>query len=298
MIPIFVGGTGRCGTTVLRRALGAHPDVTTLRGEFRIISDPDGLLDLYHNLTHRWTPGRANRALHRFEELVRNRAAPVGHKYNLGAWCGSAHWLEKRLQALMKALVRHRTPARGKAGAAFYESGPWNENRVGALLGLFVYNYYERINAEATAFVDDTPDLGALTDEVRFLFPEALIVHMIRDPFDVLASFREVYYSGRWTSDNLAANAWRIAGMLDRCDAQRPDLTIRLEDLVDDPPGVLRVVCEEAGLDYCDEMAAHVNEGLAHLGRWREELSEEDMPIAEKILGNRRKALGYWEEEG
>jgi hypothetical protein len=41
--PIFIGGAGRSGTTLLYRLIGAHPDIYGFGFETRFLIDPDGL---------------------------------------------------------------------------------------------------------------------------------------------------------------------------------------------------------------------------------------------------------------
>ena len=46
--PIFVGGTGRSGTTILSKLLNQVDSVYTIPQEIRFITDPDGILSLKH----------------------------------------------------------------------------------------------------------------------------------------------------------------------------------------------------------------------------------------------------------
>ncbi len=72
MLPrLFIGGTGRSGTTILYKALGAHRDIYALPWEMRFIVDPDGLMTLIDSLTDSYSPPRAGEALYRFERLMR-----------------------------------------------------------------------------------------------------------------------------------------------------------------------------------------------------------------------------------
>ena len=72
MLPrLFIGGTGRSGTTILYKALGAHRDIYALPWEMRFIVDPDGLMTLIDSLTGSYSPPRAGEALYRFERLMR-----------------------------------------------------------------------------------------------------------------------------------------------------------------------------------------------------------------------------------
>ena len=48
--PIFIGGTGRSGTTILSKLLNQVDSVYTIPQEIRFITDPDGILSLKHAL--------------------------------------------------------------------------------------------------------------------------------------------------------------------------------------------------------------------------------------------------------
>ena len=43
--PIFIGGTGRSGTTILKRVLLQHSAIVGFSGELRLLIDPGGALD-------------------------------------------------------------------------------------------------------------------------------------------------------------------------------------------------------------------------------------------------------------
>jgi len=68
---IFVGGTGRSGTTIFHDALGRHRDIYALPGEMRFIVDRSGLMDLVNSLSTQYSPARARDTLHGFEQLMR-----------------------------------------------------------------------------------------------------------------------------------------------------------------------------------------------------------------------------------
>jgi len=53
---IFIGGTGRSGTTVMAEVLGTHPQIHTYMRELRFVTDPDGLATLCNALTGNFSP--------------------------------------------------------------------------------------------------------------------------------------------------------------------------------------------------------------------------------------------------
>ncbi|HEX5588459.1 MAG TPA: sulfotransferase, partial [Acidimicrobiia bacterium] len=95
-------------------------------------------------------------------------------------------------------------------------------------------------------------------DRVFAEYPDARIVHMVRDPRDRYASVRRRHgqdlsrvgaATGRWRSSMRAArrNLRRHPGRY---------LVVRYEDIVDDPEATMQRVCRFAGLDYTPAMLA------------------------------------------
>jgi len=61
--PIFIGGTGRCGTTILNYMLRGHNDVRAHRYESMFLTDRDGLLDLLDRPRSAWALARFGKRL-------------------------------------------------------------------------------------------------------------------------------------------------------------------------------------------------------------------------------------------
>ncbi len=68
---LFIGGTGRSGTSVLYKLLGQNRDIHSFPWEMRFIIDPDGILDMVNNLGENFTSVGAREALFRFERMMK-----------------------------------------------------------------------------------------------------------------------------------------------------------------------------------------------------------------------------------
>lgn len=97
---IFVGGTGRSGTSIFYEALGCHKEIYAFPQEMRFLIDPDGLKDLVDALTVRYAPAYAREALYYFERLMRvyltTPQRPPYRGFDLPLWLGGqnsdAYW--------------------------------------------------------------------------------------------------------------------------------------------------------------------------------------------------------------
>ncbi|MFW6062889.1 MAG: sulfotransferase family protein [Chloroflexota bacterium] len=100
MLPrIFIGGTGRSGTSIVYKALGCHEKIHSFPREMRFLVDPDGLVTLLDSLSTSYSPIIAREALFRFERLMRVYLADPQHTpyrgFDLPAWLGDDnYWRE------------------------------------------------------------------------------------------------------------------------------------------------------------------------------------------------------------
>ena len=71
--PIFIGGSGRCGTSMLFSLIENNTECYGFtERETKFIIGADGLIDLYYALTHNYNESRAVEAIRRFKYLMNN----------------------------------------------------------------------------------------------------------------------------------------------------------------------------------------------------------------------------------
>jgi len=68
---IFIGGTGRSGTSILYKLLGSHKNIYAFENEMRFITDYNGLINLVDALTINYSVIQAREALYQFEKFMK-----------------------------------------------------------------------------------------------------------------------------------------------------------------------------------------------------------------------------------
>jgi hypothetical protein len=149
-------------------------------------------------------------------------------------------------------------------------------------------------HAGRTAFVQKETWAPLWLDALLDLAPGARLVHIVRDPRDVVASFTQQ----RWAPSDPVEAARFYAGVMARWREVRAAVPadrvheVRLEDLVADPRGVLTGVCDFYGLPWDDALLAH-DLGRARAGRWRRDLPAESHAAVAAVLRPWIEAYGY-----
>jgi hypothetical protein len=248
--PVFVGGTGRCGTTILGRLLGSHPDYVTIPVEARFHASQDGLPGVLRGTV---SP----------EEFVRRVPEQ---------WYGRPG--RPKLASFAK---REDLDA---ALARFLERAP--ENLLGAARGLLdeLLGGYAR-GLGRRGWVEMTPinSIWGAPALIR-LYPELRLVNVVRDGRDVAASLIGI----GWIADVREALSWweiRMGQAHRMCAHALPEgslHTIGFERLaVEDRAGALRELCDFLGWSVEPAMERFMAERMrpqdAHVGRWETELS-------------------------
>jgi hypothetical protein len=242
---LFVGGTGRSGTTVTGRLLAAHPEWVMLPSETKFITGYNGLCDLV----------RGNASWAEFVQVVRGREFK-------NAWGRGLHLMADTdaIDALLPALRKGLRTNPWAAGATF----------VHALLDPVA------TAAGARGWVDTTPTNVAKGPELLRMFPNMKLVHMVRDGRDVATSVTR----RRWgPNDPDAALDWwatRLRRSFRGGDGVREShfLTLQFEDLyVRERERDFPRLLEFMGLTEDPAIRAFFENDTpaerAHAGRWR-----------------------------
>jgi len=325
MKQIFIGGTGRCGTTILKKVLLCHSKIIGVPGELRVIVDPGGALDLITALCERWSPYNADIAIQRFRNLmmecgrakykvtnllekvekriswslgiVTRRYLGMGFRQYFGT-----HYYYKRLDQLVDELTYHVTRGCHDASPPYHirsrilEIDPMARKETVSVIARFFEDLYKNASGsnEHSHWLDDTPYNLLHAHELLELFPDMRLIHIYRDPRDVTASYRRF----TWGGDSVASIAKRLMGIYSRWFEIRetlpPDcfLELCLEDLAAHPIPRLSQVCDFIGVDFEDSLT-NIPLNRVHSRRWQQDIFNNDLQLVQSYLHRPIKTYGY-----
>lgn len=184
----------------------------------------------------------------------------------------------------------------------------------GAFVDAFAHRYREQRGRPRWA--EKTPLNVRSFGWVLQRFPEARLVHVVRDGRDVVCSMRQhpdrrwvdgvevkelrpqpvEVYMRRWVHDTEAGIALR---------GDPRYIEVRYEELVDDPEGVLRELLGALGEPWIDELLvdrtpsggrpAHANSRITpgSVGRWRQDLDANERAMVQAVGGSLLARLDY-----
>lgn len=327
MKPVFIGGTGRSGTSILKKLLLHHPQIVGIvEGELRVLVDPGGALDLIEALTRDWTPQKGDYAIQAFQSMMADagakstslgvafrkfllRLGASPRRYgglDLASQFGRAFY-ETRLHQLIGELTYHISPGRWVGSPSYrlrskiYETDPLPFTSAAALIRTFFDDLYEHLarrqGKDATHWLDDTPYNLLRADRLLALFPDMKLIHIHRDPRDVLAS----YVRQDWGGDDLVATARRLGNIFATWARIREELPpssyleVAFEDLARSPQEQLTRMIAFIGLPdhrFREDELALIDPDRAHIGRWKEDIPPEALARAMAYLAPWVEAYG------
>lgn len=155
---------------------------------------------------------------------------------------------------------------------------------------------------------EKTPQHAEHIETLLEWFPDATVIHVVRDPRDVVASLQNVPWGRRSTASN--ARLWvGLVRAAERAAGRDGFLTLRYEDLVSDPEASVRSLCRTLGEPYLAELISDPSQetpdrpwfsrayqqpiSRSRVGLWRRELSDGQAGIVEWIAGSLMKTHGY-----
>ena len=318
---IFCGGTGRCGTNVLKRVFARHPDVYALPFEVRFLLDPGGIIDFYTSYSTSWSPFLSDDRIRRLRSLLADvEREQMVHRLPdwLALRCGRGRWVAPRRYAgweltrhlphfrahnrrLLRALVEFNYDGAWPGTASYTVAPevafapPQAPNELRELLSNYLTTLFKELlrnTNHRVLFLDETWALLFMR-ELHELLPRARFIHMLRDPRDVIASFSQQRWCPR---DRVEATHFYLE-LMDRILAHRQDLgsryyEVRLETLVTDPRLTITNICEFLGLAFIEELL-EVDLSQPHSGRWRSEFNAHEQQTINALVKEKLLQLGY-----
>ncbi|HEX5229417.1 MAG TPA: sulfotransferase [Bryobacteraceae bacterium] len=151
---------------------------------------------------------------------------------------------------------------------------------------------------------EKTPLHSAFLETLCEWFPDASILHLVRDPRACVASLQKVPFA----SGNVLMNArrWVRINQAAACFRQRPGyLEVRYEELVTDPENAVRRICSFLNEDYSpsllgasrlEEPAEQGDRGELRTNRvsaWKDELSPMEIAQIEWVTGPNLEHFGF-----
>ena len=290
--PVFVGGTGRSGTTIMGDLLGKHPEIRTSTPiEIKFLSNRLGLLDVvfgrdesqknkkgsvsifnYRIYRKRKLREKEKQAkiLAEFEDQVWNKwwdiDAPPPHGRGLVSGI-SRPVLENLLSSLRRDLKINRI---------------WAARRF--------MKRFIALQDEAGSekyWVETTPMNIRTADKLLKLFPNALFINMVRDPRDVIASLITKNWGPTTPMEGIT---WIEKRLTDGNNAlkhvpAKQKITIALEDLaINQREDTYRKLANFLSISDSPKMRkffeAELTPVKATSGRWKTEISSPEFDAA------------------
>ena len=314
---LLIGGSGRSGTTILRKIVEIHPDVVVLP-EFRLLTDPDGIVE-YLLLLEDGNPFMLDQAFRRlelmFDDLQRTSIiSKIISRFNyIDRNC--RHRVTNRYFSMNaeKLLPGFRDAANSflEELADFHWHGEYagmkfgQSKKVSGIVGNVdkaektCSRFLNRIGALATQqsgksrFLEKNPWTHLHFEKISRLYPNSKMVHIHRDPRDVVAS----YMKQPWMPSDPSQSAMILKRLMEIWWSERGKVSpknwieIGLHDLVSDTEQVLNKVCKFWEIDFVPEMM-QIDLSRSNGGRWKKDLDLEQQLQVSTIL---RDVIKYYD---
>ena len=316
--PIFIGGTGRSGSTILAKILGKHQNILNVN-ESRFIIDPGGLISLVDAFTHHWGKSMTDKALSDFDsmmsalrdrsigmrilrKIVREFHTDLNYWFSpseyaqigLGIYLGIDHY-DATLNDFLEEIEEFRFRGYNLSTKSFTllpyirQGKRLSREKLIKICSEFVNNLFDfKMKKDGNLrWCDETPENYLRVDFLYELFPNMKLIHIYRDPKDVISSYKRQSWAPTKFTDsvklmnNLMAE-WKMKRTLV---PEASFLEIKFEDLIKDNNRILAKICRFLHLELQAPMA-EVDISHHHIGRHKKDLTDEEIATAESELND------------
>lgn len=286
---IFVGGLGRSGTSFIASRLGRHPDICLLPEiELKLLTEKNGLLDLFHALVQTYSPNRATVAVEQFKTfflaLVDGRFGQSG----LASISPRDDWLFVLDTFLEELTVDGQAgPVQAKTVYSAARRLLWRIAEMAARK--------EPTGSEPTTFLEKTPHMLLAINFLANIAPGAQYVHVMRDPRSIARSLQNM----NWGPSDLAACCTWVANYLEAwmkaqwTAAQKGifPVSIQIEAIAQNPGLWSELICQQLALPQRRDLFGEAD--TRTLNGWVKQCSVADLEMLEARLSSWAAHFGY-----
>jgi hypothetical protein len=301
---LFIGGTGRSGTNITRKIFAEHPSVASFPFEYRFIIDPDGVVDFYQSMSNAWSPYMADVKIKRLQSFLEKLGAKNAKKKNYKDW-ELGEWFPKYQKNINTLIGELKTfdyngfwpGAIGDASSYEIAFSEYKSKEVLAeITGRFLKNNIDEFIAVngKNFFVEDNTWNILFAKELFELMPESKLVHLVRDPRDVIASFM----SQRWCPNDFNEALKMYKSIINRWFTVEDSLpkdfykVIKLEELVVNSEEIIKEMCYFSGIPFNAELL-NIELNKSNSGRWKKAFTKENEKVIETELSSVFEKLNY-----
>ena len=318
---IFITGSGRSGTNILKKIFSQHPEIASLPFEYRYTIDPDGVLDFYNSYPASWSPYGADHKIKRLETFLlsladqsEDKKKRVETSQNKGklTQSGPAYsgWeLNQHIpgySAFVEELIHDLTSFKhtgiwpgtieGVENNQMYFSAPQSKEALKPIIRSFLKHCFDAICQDQKKPIlqeDNTHNL-LYAQDLLSMFPEGKMIHIIRDPRDVISSLK----SQRWAPNNINDLVEWYSAVMNQWQTQKSQLNstqfieIRFENLIANPEKTINEICNFLGIKYNSKLL-DLDLSKHNIGRYKKELSAQDISAIETGTSALLKEYNY-----
>lgn len=307
---IFIGGTGRSGTTILSEAISNNNTIKRMPVEMRIHIDPGGYYDLFKAMTFDWDVYRTSNTIDNFCKFYNKlsrfsfnsyhniKHGNLGHAYYsnlleqylemLGVYREKRLWVGNS-PLISKLFMNSGLPFKYTFQPWFYYSNPidpesffnFTRGHLTKLWGLESYRFV----------VEHTPYNFLYFSFLSKLFPNSKFIHIKRNPLDIVSS----YTTMKWGSIHQIRNAENIISLYSKWLESVKDfdfLEIKMEELILDREKIGSEISNYLGIDKMGLNLNLIKKSKGNIGRYKN--IEKTLPAEQfNRLLEISKAIGY-----
>lgn len=274
-MPIFIVGAPRSGTTLLQYILRSHPDISLPTGESHFI------IPLYRD-TAKYGDLNRPQNVRRVLEFMYEKSSDFLDT--------DLHGMNFDIETLTNELV---------------------DNKCNTMPGIIKYLFEKNAKGEGKPrWGDKTPYYALHIPVILEMFPNAQIVHLIRDGRDCALSLFNRKHDFYIYNTYLAAKYWQqyvdTAHMTGITLSPKQYIEIRYEDLLNDQRSTTEALCDFLGIKFDESVINFKKSGEAgktpllqkgvqktNAEKWRKSMSQRQICIFESAAGDTLERHGY-----